>query len=78
MLVSGAQARVAVSFDYADESDPGPYPIPANAPIEGGPNATGDRHVIVVDTGLAAVRAVRRAPAERGYSWHPAPARRGT
>src|SRR5207253_2159869 len=30
-------------------SDPGPYPIPTNAPIEGGPDSTGDRHVIVVD-----------------------------
>jgi hypothetical protein len=30
---------------YADESDPGPYPIPLGAPIEGG----GDRHVLAVD-----------------------------
>ena len=30
-------------FDYADESDPGPYPIPADAPIEGGASVTGDR-----------------------------------
>ena len=50
VLVGAAQPRVPVSFDYADESDPGPYPIPANAPIEGGPNGTGDRHVIVIDT----------------------------
>jgi len=50
VLVSGSQLRVSVSFYYGDESDPGPYPIPASAPIEGGPNATGDRHVIVVDT----------------------------
>src|SRR5690606_34465722 len=28
--------------------DPGPYPIPSDAPIEGGPSATGDRHVLVV------------------------------
>jgi hypothetical protein len=34
-----------MSFDYADESDPGPYPIPRDAPVEAG----GDRHVIVVD-----------------------------
>ena len=49
VVVSGTQARVPVTFDYADESDPGPYPIPPNAPIEGGPSGTGDRHVIVVD-----------------------------
>ncbi|PKL76829.1 MAG: hypothetical protein CVV27_08310, partial [Candidatus Melainabacteria bacterium HGW-Melainabacteria-1] len=34
---------------YGDESDPGPYPIPADAPIEGGANATGDRHILVID-----------------------------
>lgn len=50
ILVGGSQPKVPVSFYYADESDPGPYPIPANAPIEGGPNGTGDRHVIVIDT----------------------------
>lgn len=48
-LVSGRQARVPVAFDYADESDPGPYPIPPDAPIEGGPSSTGDRHVLVID-----------------------------
>ncbi len=47
--VPGTQPLVAVTFDYADESDPGPYPIPSDAPIEGGPNADGDRHVLVVD-----------------------------
>jgi len=48
-VVSGNQPKVPVNFDYADESDKGPYPIPANAPIEGGPNSTGDRHVLVID-----------------------------
>jgi hypothetical protein len=47
--VSRRQRRVPVSFYYGDESDPGPYPIPRNAPIEGGRAANGDRHVIVVD-----------------------------
>ena len=47
--VAGNQERVPVSFNYDDESDPGPYPIPPNAPIEGGSGADGDRHVIVVD-----------------------------
>ena len=50
VLVGGSQPKVPVSFYYDDESDPGPYPIPPDAPIEGGPNGTGDRHVIVVDT----------------------------
>jgi uncharacterized protein (TIGR03437 family) len=49
-LVTGSQPKVAVTFDYADESDPGPYPIPANPPIEGGSGSTGDRHVLLVDS----------------------------
>jgi hypothetical protein len=40
---------VPVAFEYASESDPGPYPIPPDAPIEGGPTSTGDRHILVVD-----------------------------
>jgi hypothetical protein len=39
-----------VKFDYADESDKGPYPIPRNVPIEGQPNpGNGDRHALIVD-----------------------------
>ncbi len=34
-----------VTFDYADESDAGPYPIPSNVQIEGG----SDRHAILFD-----------------------------
>lgn len=49
VVVSGNQPKVPVKFDYTRESDPGPYPIPADAPIQGGPNGAGDRHVIVVD-----------------------------
>ncbi|HEX7240308.1 MAG TPA: hypothetical protein VF263_08595 [Longimicrobiaceae bacterium] len=49
VVVSGSQARVPVTFGYAGESDPGPYPVPADAPVEGGPGGTGDRHVLVVD-----------------------------
>ncbi len=49
VCVSGTQKKVPVSFDYADESDPGPYPIPSDAPIEGGSSSDGDRHVLVLD-----------------------------
>ena len=49
--VPRSQKKVPVRFDYASESDPGPYPLPSNAPIEGGRTSTGDRHVIVVDRG---------------------------
>lgn len=48
-VVDGDQPRVEVHFLYDDESDPGPYPIPSDAPIEGGPDAEGDRHMLVVD-----------------------------
>jgi hypothetical protein len=48
-VVSSRTRRVPVSFEYASESDRGPYPIPPGVPIEGGRGSTGDRHVIVVD-----------------------------
>ena len=47
-IVNGA-ARVHVSFGYADESDPALYPLSTSTLIEGGTNAGGDRHAIVVD-----------------------------
>ncbi len=48
IVVCGNQPRITIHFtDYGDESDPGPYPIPLNAPIEG--NGAGDSHVIAVD-----------------------------
>ncbi len=49
VVVAGSQPKVPVTFGYADESDPGPYPVPPNAPIEGGAASSGDRHVLVVD-----------------------------
>jgi hypothetical protein len=49
--VSATQAMVPMTFQYASESDPGPYPFPANALVEGGANSGGDMHVLVVDTG---------------------------
>ena len=49
VVVAGGTAGVNVEFDYADESDPGPYPIPANPPIEGGASSSGDRHILIID-----------------------------
>lgn len=53
-VVCGSQPKVVITYranaydgNYGDESDPGPYPIPANAPIEGA--GQGDSHVLVVD-----------------------------
>jgi chitodextrinase len=48
-IVSGSQPRVSIEFDYWEESDPGPYPIPRDAAIEGGSESSGDRHILVLD-----------------------------
>jgi hypothetical protein len=48
-VVGKRQKKSRVSFEYADESDRGPYPIPRNVKIEGGRSSTGDRHAIIVD-----------------------------
>lgn len=49
VVVPGNQPRVSLRFHYDQESDPGPYPIPTNPPIEGGPRSTGDRHILMID-----------------------------
>jgi hypothetical protein len=49
VTVPGSQPRSKVKFDYASESDKGPYPIPRNVPIEGGRQSSGDRHALIVD-----------------------------
>jgi hypothetical protein len=47
-IVPSTQKKVPVRFRYGSQSDPGPYPIPRDAPIEGGRNSKGDRHVLVL------------------------------
>ena len=49
IVVPGTQPKLPVRFEEPRESDPGPYPIPLNAPLEGGDPAAGDRHVLAVD-----------------------------
>ena len=50
VVVSGAKTpKSRPRFDYSDESDAGPYPIPAGVPIEGAPQPDGDRHALIVD-----------------------------
>jgi hypothetical protein len=44
VVVPDNQARVPVTFGYSSESDQGPYPIPANAPIERGDDA----HLLII------------------------------
>jgi hypothetical protein len=70
VVVTGTQPRVPVRFTYADESDPGPYPIPPDAPIEGGPGSTGDRHVLVIDRDNWILSELYAAyPQNGGQSW---------
>ena len=68
--VSKRQRKVRVSFEYSDESDKGPYPVPTNAPIEGGRNSDGDRHVLVVDRDACKLYELYAAyPQNGGKSW---------
>jgi hypothetical protein len=69
VVVSGSVPWRSVSFDYADESDPGPYPIPDNVPIEGGPDSDGDRHVLVVNTGNCTLYELYAAYPQGNGSW---------
>jgi hypothetical protein len=49
-IVDSTQSPVTINFiSYGQESDPGPMPIPLNAPIEGDPNPSGDQHVLILD-----------------------------
>src|SRR5690606_12839932 len=71
--VESGQPPVAVSFYYPDESDPGPYPLPADAPVEGAPPGGqadgGDRHVLVVDVGACVLYELFDAERQAGGSW---------
>jgi hypothetical protein len=72
VVVSGSQSLVPINFTlYGNESDAGPYPVPPNAPIEGGPNSNGDRHVLVIDRDNWKLYELYRAfPVNNGVSWN--------
>ncbi len=69
-LVNNSQAPVTVRFDYEDESDPGPYPIPDDAAIEGGDQADGDRHVLVLNRDSCVLYELFNARPQADGSWH--------
>ncbi len=70
VVASAAQPKVAVTFTaYGDESDPGPMPIPATAPVEGGSGSTGDRHVLVLDRDACVLYELYRAFLQGDGSW---------
>ena len=70
VTVPGSQPKVNVTFHYDDESDHGGYPIPPNAPIEGGSGSTGDRHVLVIDQDNCILYELYDAHPQTDGSWH--------
>jgi hypothetical protein len=69
VVVPANQAGVNMSFGYADESDHALYPIPSNAPIEGGSSSTGDRHILIVRQGECKLYEVGNAYPNPNGSW---------
>jgi hypothetical protein len=68
VVVPEGQPMVDVVFEVADESDPGPYPIPPDAAIEGGACTDGDRHVLVLQEGTCTLYELYYAfPQEEGF-----------
>jgi hypothetical protein len=71
--VDGDQPKVTIVYTaYGDESDPGPLPVPPDAPIEGGSSSGGDRHVIVVDTFNCVLYELFSAFPKAGGTWQAA------
>jgi hypothetical protein len=69
-VVDGDQKRVPVSFYYAGESDGSRYPLSPSAPIEGGRDAGGDRHVLIVDRSACMLYELYDAhPVDGGRAW---------
>jgi hypothetical protein len=76
IVVDSQQAPVAINFTaYGAESDPGPMPVPANAPIEGYPNpGSGDRHVLIVDNSTCWLYELYGSYPQTNGSWNAASA----
>jgi hypothetical protein len=72
VTVDATQPPVNIVYTaYGDESDPGPMPIPANAPIEGDPNpGSGDRHVLVLDNANCWLYELYSAYPANGGAWN--------
>jgi hypothetical protein len=68
--IPAKQTPVKVTFDYADESDRGPYPIPPNAKVEGAPRTGGDAHVILHDAANCKAYELYAAERRSATSWH--------
>jgi hypothetical protein len=64
-IVTSTTPTYTVGFDYADESDPGPYPIPASPKIENG----SDRHMLMLDKGACRLYELYDV-SQSGSTWH--------
>jgi hypothetical protein len=63
VIVPAGQPKVPITFTaYGDQSDPGPYPVPSNAPIEAG----GDRHVLVASADCHLYEMYNASPNSKG------------
>jgi hypothetical protein len=70
VIVDGNQSLVPIHLGaYAGDSDSGPMPVPANAPVEGGSSSTGDRHVLVLDNANCFLYELYNASPGSGGSW---------
>ena len=69
VVVGGGEPRHPTRFLYRDESDPGPYAVPLDAPIEGGPQSDGDRHAIALDRDNCILYELFRAFPQSDGSW---------
>jgi len=71
VVVNGSQALANMNLGaYGDESDPGPMPVPATAPVEGGNSSTGDRHVLVLDNGNCFLYELYNSSVNLDGSWN--------
>lgn len=71
VVVNGTQPLVNVNLGaYPDESDPGPMPVPADAPVEGGASSSGDRHVLLLDNGNCFLYELYNASPNSDGSWN--------
>jgi len=70
VVVNGSQPLVNINLGaYPSESDPGPMPVPATAPVEGGSSSTGDRHVLVLDNGNCFLYELYNSSVNSNGSW---------
>jgi hypothetical protein len=62
VVVDAGRRKLPIHYTaYGDESDPGPFPVPKNAPVEGGNGSDGDRHLLVVDRSSCTLYELYRA-----------------